>query len=78
MGKRLADPVPGCEVSRIWDVLLPDMDDDASRIEKAPRGARQRRAFEGGFCSRSLGIANITTLLSGRAAEPSCLHPGCG
>src|SRR5258708_2145892 len=78
MGKRLADPVPGCEVSRMWDVLLGDMDRyEASRIEKALPPARRRRAFESGSNTRPFDLASVTTLLSGgRPFEMVALCPG--
>src|SRR5258707_10191253 len=70
IGKRLTDPLPGCEVSRMCDVLLPDMElNQASRINKALPPARRRRAFEIEVCSRSLGMASVTTLLSAAPAD---------
>src|SRR2546422_1052775 len=37
IGKRLAIPVPGCEVRRMWDVLLPDMVEQKPPESKRPR-----------------------------------------
>ena len=64
IGKRLADPVRGCEVSRMCDVRLAGMGGDAtSRIEKALPPVRRRRAFERGLDARQLRLATVTTLL---------------
>src|SRR5262245_54510043 len=68
MGKRLGVPAPGCEVSRMWDVLLADMAVAfaASRIEKALSPARRRlRAFERGLDARDDSMTSLATSLPG-------------